>query len=79
MLTAVFAIVGVCIAALMLGRPPPGGRQTLPMPFIGTADIIYEAPLPEFYRSREEATLSMSMKPKVPISRVKIPDDFVDR
>ncbi len=39
MLTAVFAIVGVCIAALMLGRPPPGGRQTLPMPFIGTADI----------------------------------------
>lgn len=78
-LTAVFAIMGVCIAALMLNRPPPEDQQTLPMPFIGTHDIIYEAPSPEFCRARVEATLSMSMKPKVPISRVKIPDDFVDR
>lgn len=76
---AVFASVGVCIAALMLGRPPPGTQQTLPTSFINTDDIIFEPPSPEFYRSREEATLSMSMKPRVPISRVKIPDDFVDR
>lgn len=60
---AVFAIVGVCIAASMLGRTPPEDRQMQPTSFINTDDIIHEAPSPEFFRAREEATLSMSLKP----------------
>ena len=52
------------LAVWLLSRWTSPERQSLPEPIIGTHDIIYDTPSPDFYRSREAARSRQSVKAK---------------